>query len=104
MPPKKNQNNNGEGSVSVRESFPAILQADIPKGRAGKHKAIITSLLEDIANLKSGTALKVPLTALPDSKENIRSALNRATHIRGIDIATSSDNDYLYIWSVAPKP
>jgi hypothetical protein len=35
---------------------------------------------------------------LPDSKENIRSALNRATHQRGIDIATSSDADFLYIW------
>jgi hypothetical protein len=40
------------------------------------------------------------LTALPDSKENIRSALNRASHQKGIEVATSSDAEYLYIWKV----
>jgi hypothetical protein len=35
---------------------------------------------------------------LPDSKENIRSALNRATHQKGIEVATSSDTEFLYIW------
>lgn len=86
------------------ESFPAILQGEVPKGRDGKHKRIVTRLLADIAKLKTGTALKIPLSALPDTKENVRSALNRATHQRGIDIATSSDNDYLYVWKAAPKP
>jgi hypothetical protein len=43
-------------------------------------------------------ALKVPLSALPDTKENIRSALSRATRQKGIDIATSSDEDFLYVW------
>ena len=79
-------------------SFESIRQADVPKGRDGKHKRIITRLLNDIDKLKSGTALKIPLEALPDSKENIRAALNRATHLRGIDVATSSDSEYLYIW------
>jgi hypothetical protein len=83
--------------------FLTILQGDVPKGREGKHKRIVTRLLADIASLKAGTALKIPLSVLPDSKENIRSALNRATKQRGLDVATSSDNDYLYIWLVAPK-
>jgi hypothetical protein len=83
--------------------FEAILQNDVPKGRDGKHKQIITRLLEDIERLKPGTALKVPLAALPDSKENIRSALNRATRHRGIEIATSSDREYLYIWKATGK-
>ena len=48
----------------------------------------------------SGSALKVPLADLPDSKENIRSALNRATRQRGIEVATSSDAEYLYVWKV----
>jgi hypothetical protein len=42
--------------------------------------------------------LKVPLAQLPDTKENIRSALNRATRERGISVSTSSDDDSLYIW------
>jgi hypothetical protein len=44
--------------------------------------------------------LKIPLSALPDTKENIRSALNRATHHRGMEVATSSDAEYLYVWVV----
>lgn len=93
-----------EDAGTVLESFPTILQIDVPKGRQGKHKRIITRLLAEIEKLKPGTALKVPLAALPDSKENIRSALNRATHQRGIDVATSSDDVSLYIWQVVSKP
>jgi hypothetical protein len=85
------------------ESFESILQGDVPKGRDGKHKRIVTRLLADIANLRVGSALKVPLDALPDTKENIRSALNRATRQLGIEIATSSDSDHLYIWKVEAK-
>jgi hypothetical protein len=80
--------------------FQSILQLDVPKGRDGKHKKIVTRLLNDIEQLPKGSALKVPLSALPGSKENIRSALNRATHQKGIAVATSSDNEFLYIWQV----
>jgi len=89
-------------SEALQSSFESIRQADVPKGRDGKHKRIITRLLNDIDQLKSGTALKIPLDALPDSKENIRAALNRATRLRGIEVATSSDNEYLYIWKTEP--
>jgi hypothetical protein len=78
--------------------FKSMPQADVPSGRNGKHKEIVTQLLSDIAQLEPGNALKVPLTELPDTKENIRSALNRATRERGINVATSSDLEYLYVW------
>jgi TusA-related sulfurtransferase len=83
---------------SVAKRFQSILQADVPKGRDGKHKQIILRLLDNIAHLQDGSALKVPLADLPDTKENIRSALSRATRQRGIEIATSSDDESLYIW------
>jgi len=83
--------------------FQSILQLDVPKGRDGKHKKIVSQLLSDIDQLSAGTALKVPLSALPDSKENIRSALNRATRQRGVEVATSSDEEHLYIWKVEPE-
>jgi hypothetical protein len=86
------------------DSFKSILQEEVPKGRDGKHKRIITRLLADIERLDPGSALKVPLTALPDSKENIRSALNRATRQKGIEISTSSDANHLYIWNTPHKP
>ena len=71
--------------------FTSVLQADVPKGRDGKHKKIITELLSDIAQLDHGSALKIPLTELPDTKENIRSALSRAAIQQSIAIATSSN-------------
>jgi TusA-related sulfurtransferase len=82
--------------------FESIPQMEVPKGRDGKHKRIVTELLSDIDQLAPGSALKIPLADLPDSKENIRSALNRATHQREIEVATSSDADYLYVWKVEP--
>jgi hypothetical protein len=78
--------------------FGSILQDQVPKGRDGKHKQIVTQLLSDLEQLADGSALKIPLVELPDSKENIRSALSRATNQRGIEIATSSDAEFLYVW------
>lgn len=84
-------------------NFKSILQVDVPKGRDGKHKNIVTQLLSDIEQLAPGRALRIPLSELPDTKENIRSALNRATRQRGLEVSTSSDDEYLYIWKTIPK-
>lgn len=88
---------NSEANVAPPK-FQSILQVDVPKGRDGKHKRIVIQLLSDVDQLEEGSALKIPLSALPDSKENIRSALNRATRQRGIELATSSDAEFLYVW------
>lgn len=90
-------------SIDTPMNFGSIEQVDVPKGRDGKHKHIVTQLLSDLERLTEGRALKIPLSALPDTKENIRSALNRATRQRGIEVATSSDADYLYVWKVEAK-
>jgi hypothetical protein len=82
--------------------FQSILQVNVPKGRDGKHKEIVTQLLTDIAQLAEGSALKIPLSDLPDSKENIRSALSRAARQNNLGLATSSDELFLYVWN-APK-
>lgn len=88
----------GSNSNETPMNFPSIMQSDVPKGREGKHKKIVAQLLSDIESLESGKALKIPLSDLPDTKENIRSALNRATRQRDISVATSSDESYLYVW------
>lgn len=79
-------------------NFKSISQTDLPQGRNGKHKTIVTELVSDLDRLQAGQALKIPLSELPDTKENIRSALNRVTRQRGIDVATSSDSEYFYVW------
>jgi len=78
--------------------FDSISQVDVPKGRDGKHKKIITQLLGDIAQLNAGSALKIPLAELPDTKENIRAALSRAASQKKLSIATSSNSDFLFVW------
>jgi|SRR5271154_2294178 len=89
----------GDGEMALGfGKFEAVMQVDVPKGRDGKHKQIIVRLLEDIGNLSEGTALKIPLAQLPDTKENIRAALSRAARQRGIPLATSSNDEFLYVW------
>ncbi len=84
--------------------FEAISQMDLPHGRNGKHKQIVLQLLSDLEQLAPGQALKVRISQLPDSKQNIRSALNRATRQKGINVATATDANYLYVWKPAPPP
>ena len=79
--------------------FKTMVQADVPQGRNGKHKLIVTTILRDLNNLQDGAAIKVPLTELAQSKEKVRSALNRATRKAGRKVATASDADFLYVWN-----
>jgi hypothetical protein len=80
--------------------FKTIVKADVPQGRNGKHKEVVTLILKDLDGLKSGSALKVPLADLAESKEKVRSALNRATRKDGRKVATASDATFLYVWNV----
>ena len=80
-------------------NFTPMQQKDVPQGRNGKHKAIVTKILSDLGRIEKGIALKVPLAALDESKENVRSALNRATRKNGQKVATASDDTFLYVWN-----
>jgi hypothetical protein len=80
-------------------NFKTMAQAEVPQGRNGKHKRIVTQILSDLDQLKDGNALKVPLADLPQSKEKVRSALNRATRKQGRRVATASDAEFLYVWN-----
>ena len=80
-------------------NFKGMRQSDVPQGRNGKHKEIVTKILSDLDQIDEGVALKVPLAALADSKEKVRSALNRATRKGGLNVATASDDTFLYVWN-----
>jgi hypothetical protein len=81
--------------------FKTIIQTDVPQGRDSKHKLIVTTILRDLDNLDAGSALQVPLAELVESKEKVRSALNRATRKSGRRVATATDATFLYVWNVA---
>jgi hypothetical protein len=80
-------------------NFKTTLQADVPQGRNGKHKGVVTKILSDLDQVQPGIALKISLEALDDGKENVRSALNRATRKVGRHVATATDAKCLYIWN-----
>jgi hypothetical protein len=84
--------------------FKTMVQADVPQGRNGKHKLIVSTILRDLDVLKEGAAIKVPLADLAESKEKVRSALNRATRKSGRRVATATDATFLYIWNVIQEP
>ena len=69
-------------SKKVPMNFKSMPQGDVPQGRNGKHKEIVTRILSDLDQVEKGIALKVPLAQLAESKEKVRSALNRATRKR----------------------
>jgi hypothetical protein len=79
--------------------FKTIKRLDVPEGRNGKHKLIVSTILQDLDRLTEGAALQVPLAELSDSKEKVRSALNRASHKMGRRIVTASDATFLYVWN-----
>ena len=85
---------------SAPSHFRTMAQADVPQGRNGKHKQIVTTILKDLDKLTDGSAIKVPLADLEETKEKVRSALNRATRKAGRTVATASDANFLYVWNV----
>jgi len=81
--------------------FATMAQVDVPQGRSGKHKSVVTEIIADLDKLENGAALKIELAELDDSKENIRSALNRVTRKQKRNVSTASDDQFLYVWNVA---
>lgn len=86
-------------SKKAAMNFKGMAQSDVPQGRKGKHKSIVTKILSDLDQVPNGVAIKVPLAELSDSKEKVRSALNRATRKGGRSVATASDDTFLYVWN-----
>ncbi len=79
--------------------FNSTARGNVPSGRKGKHHSIVVAILRDLKELEKGQALKIPLSELPDSKVNIRSALNRETRKLKKPVATAADEHFLYIWN-----
>ena len=87
----------------IAAHFRTLDLGDVPHSRAGKHKKIVSMILRDLDQLKDGAALRVPLDELGNTKENVRSALNRATRNAKLKVATATDEDFLYVWNVTAK-
>lgn len=84
---------------SLKMHYKTMIQANVPQGRNGKHKGVVSVILKDLNQLQEGTAIKIPLETLSEGKEKVRSALNRATRKAGMKVQTASDDQFLYVWS-----
>ena len=89
----------GSARTKTAPHFKTMIQSDVPQGRNGKHKLIVSTILDDLGQLKDGAAIKVPLAELASTKEKVRSALNRATRKAGRKVATATDATFLYVWN-----
>ncbi|PYX46099.1 MAG: hypothetical protein DMG79_17420 [Acidobacteria bacterium] len=89
----------GTSSRKYPMNFKTMSVPDVPQGRNGKHKQIVSKILADLDQVQQGMALKVPLADLIESKEKVRSALNRATRKAGRKVATATDDNFLYVWN-----
>ncbi len=85
----------------IAAHFKTLDLGNVPHSRAGKHKKIVSMILRDLDQLKEGSALRVPLAELGNTKENVRSALNRATRSAKRNVATATDEGFLYVWNVS---
>jgi hypothetical protein len=61
----------GRPGKKVPMNFKGMPQADVPQGRKGEHKAIVTRILSDLDQVRNGVALKVPLAELTHTKEQV---------------------------------
>jgi len=73
----------------------------LKKSRKGKHHGLIAGIMEDLRGLEKGFAVKIPLAGTDGvSVLNLRSAITRAAAKEDIHIATSADEENLYVWRV----
>jgi hypothetical protein len=88
-------------SAAFKPTFETMRQIDVPQSRNGKHRQIVAAILADVNNLGAGEAVKVPISALGDTKENVRAALSRECKKRRVPVSTAADSSHLYIWREA---
>ena len=82
-----------------KRKFESIDRSEVPNTRKSKHHGIIEQILEEVGNLRTKKALRIPRAALGDAKiEHIRAALTRASARLEVNLATSSDDEYFYVW------
>lgn len=84
---------------SNEQNFESIERSAVPTSRKSKHHQIVEKILREAGGLKGKRALRIPRGALGDAKiEHIRAALSRASAKIEVELATSVDDNYLYVW------
>jgi hypothetical protein len=86
-------------SGSHSDRFESIERGAVPTGRKSKHHNIVERILREVEDLRAKRALKIPRSALGSAKiEHIRAALSRASAKGEMELGTSVDDNYFYVW------
>ena len=85
-----------------RDEFERVPLSALRQGRHGKHHDLTSDIAAQIARLRDGEAIRIPLENVDLSLPNLRSAVSRAMQARGIRIGTFSDGDNLFVWKKTP--
>lgn len=84
---------------TANQRYATVEIDEVPRGRRGKHHIIVENILADVAGLKDGSALRVPIETFGRVKlANVRAALSRAAKQKAMSIVTTSDREHLFIW------
>jgi hypothetical protein len=73
-----------------------VFLSGLRQRRHGKHHELMQRVLNELTDLSSDTALKVPLGDI--SAKDLRSAVFRAAASNCLKISSVSDDDNLYVW------
>jgi len=76
----------------------------LKRGRHGKHHDLVRGIVGELATLKAGSALEIPLDDVGGvGLANLRSAVHRAAASNGIEIETIADDGKFYVWRAKAK-
>jgi hypothetical protein len=78
------------------ESVPTI---HLKRSRKGKHHDLMRRIMEDLRQTRPGFAVKIPLSSSKGVPVlNLRSVIVRTAAKEKIRVATSSDDEFFYVW------
>jgi hypothetical protein len=92
-------NEAGKRKIPPVFKYRQVERAGLKTGRRGKHHDLVEGIVEELATLRSGSALEIPLDGVGGiGLANLRSAVHRAATSRGLQIETVADEGNFYVW------
>lgn len=88
----------GKKNSPARLHFASIPLAAAANRRMGKHYKMVSQILSDLEMLDQYSALKVEFSKAGIKKADLRSAIHRAAQKNKVLVATTSDDQYLYVF------
>src|SRR5690348_10224333 len=91
----------GQGGKKGYPNYERVPVSTLKKSRKGKHYDLLEKIMEDLRDVETGFAVRIPLAKVGEvSVLNLRSAISRAAAKEGIAVATSATDDDFFVWKV----